>query len=230
MRTIACALPVLASNVDKLQVLARELEGRSGEYDDVRLRNGVTREVAFLQRGEHADHLVIYREFGHSLPTPSRSDDTLEAWLKDRLAAIPSFGPIAKPNVELLIRHRPALPGKLYAVALPVIPYQAARLHEWVLELNGIHAALFEESLRRLGHGLTLFVQHTPDVDVVISVVEGNEPGAALRQLAISQHPFDRWYVHQVAELTSVNFSAHLKRPNELLWAWERRRRPNVSD
>ena len=79
----------------------------------------------------------------------------------------------------MLVRQRPARPGNLYAGVLPLLPHKAARLHEWALELNGIHAAEFEESLRRLGHGLTLFVQHTSDVDLVISVAEGEEPEAA---------------------------------------------------
>jgi hypothetical protein len=102
-----------------------------------------------------------------------------------------------------------------------LLPDKVARLHQWALELNGIHAAEFEESLRRLGYGLTLFVQHTPDVDLLISVVEGDEPEAALGQLAISHHPFDQWHVHQIAELTGVNFSAPRPPPNKLLWAWE---------
>jgi hypothetical protein len=224
VRAIAYALPVSADDIAPLQVLARDLQARSGEYGDLRERNRVAREAAFLQqRGEYGDHLIIYREFDDSSPTPSQSDAALESWLKDRVPSIHGFDAVAasQSKVELLVRQRPARSGNLHAAALPLLPDKVARLHQWALELNGIHAAEFEESLRRLGYGLTLFVQHTPDVDLLISVVEGDEPEAALGQLAISHHPFDQWHVHQIAELTGVNFSAPRPPPNKLLWAWE---------
>jgi hypothetical protein len=223
MGAIAYALLIPAGEEDALQVLAEDLKSGSGEYGDLRERNRVAREATFLQRNEHAAHLIIYREFDDSSPTPSRSDGALESWLRDRVSSIHGFDPVAAPQskVELLVRQRPARPGSLHAAALPLLPDKVARLHEWALELNGIHAAEFEESLRRLGYGLTLFVQHTADVDLLISVVEGDEPEAALGQLATSQHPFDQWHVHQIAELTGVNFSAPPPSPNKLLWAWD---------
>lgn len=223
MRAIAYALPVRAGNEDALHVLARDLDRRGGEYNALRQRSGVTREAAFLQRGENVSLLIIYREFDDSLHTPSRSAGSPGEWLKDRLSEIHGLDPaaIAEPKVELLVRERPLRSGRLYVAALPLLSHKTARLHEWAFELNGIHATEFEESLRRLGCGLTLFVQHTPDVDLVISVVEGDEPQGALGQLVMSQHPFDRWHIQQIAELTGVNFSATPPPPNDPLWAWE---------
>lgn len=224
MRAIAFTLRVPAGKEDVLKVFARDLEGRSGEYDDLRQRNGVTREAAFLQRDQDASLLIIiYRELDDSSATQSRSDGSLEAWWKDRLSDIHGFDPaaVAEPKIELLIRQRPTRPGKLHALAMPLLSHKAARLHEWALELNGIHATEFEESLRRLGCGLTLFVQHTNEADLVISVVEGDEPEAAFGRLAMSQHPFDQWQVQQIAELTGVNLSSPLSPSIELLSAWE---------
>ena len=51
-------------------------------------------------------------------------------------------------------------------------------------------------------------------------MVEGDEPEAALAQLVLSKHPFDRWNVQQIAELTGVNLSALSPRRNDLLWSW----------
>ena len=222
MRAIAYALPARTGNEEALQVLARDLDRRGGEYDTLRQRSGVTREAAFLQRRENVSLLIIYREFDDSSQTPSRSAGSPGEWLKDRVSEVHGLDPaaIAEPKVELLVRERPLRSGQLYVAALPLLSHKTARLHEWAFELNGIHATEFEESLRRLGCGLTLFVQHAPDVDLVISVVEGDEPEGALGQLAMSQHPFDRWYIQQIAELTGVNFSAPPP-SNDPLWAWE---------
>lgn len=77
----------------------------------------------------------------------------------------------------------------------------------------------FEESLRRLGFGLTLFVQHAPDTVVSISVLEGDEPASALRRLAMSQHPFDRWHLQQIADQTGIASTGPPPPPNEPLWS-----------
>lgn len=73
----------------------------------------------------------------------------------------------------------------------------------------------------RLGFGPTLFVQHTPELDLAISVVEGDEPAAAMGKLALSQHPFDRWHVQQTVDQTGLDPSAPPPPPNEELWAVE---------
>jgi hypothetical protein len=117
------------------------------------------------------------------------------------------------------LRQRPPRHGHLYAVALPLLPNKSGRLHEWIKELHGIHSAEFEESLRRFGHSLTLFVQHTPQVDLVLTVVEGAAPAEALGRLATSTHPFDRWQVQQIADQTGHDFADPSAAPNRQLWS-----------
>lgn len=223
MRVIAHALPVLHGMEVELESLAREFESRNAENDEFRRQNGITREAAFLQRTPKGSQLITYREFDDSVSTQPKSDGTFESWLRDRLSTVHGFDPTAgpQPRVELLVRQRPARRSTLYAAALPLLPNKTARLHEWAMELNGIHASEFDEGLRRLGHAVTLFAQHTPQLDLVISVVEGDEPSNALGVLARSEHPFDRWHVQQIAELSGLDFSAPPPPPNELLWSWD---------
>lgn len=223
MRTIAYALPVLPGMEGELQSLARELESRSAECEGLLRKSGITREAAFLQRTPHGNQLIIYREFGDSPPPEPKSDGAFGSWLQDRMSAVHGFDPAAapQPKVELLVRQRAGRRGKLYAAALPLVPDKTARLHEWAVELNGIHATEFEEGMRRLRHAVTLFVQHAPQIDLVISVVEGEEPAGGLGQLARSQHPFDRWHIQQIAELSGLDLSAPPPPPNELLWSWD---------
>jgi len=228
MRVIAFALPVLPGSEGDLRSMAGELESRSAEYDEFRVQVGIKREAAFLQRTQHGSHLLIYREFDSASAAKPRSAGGFEQWLRDRMSSVQGFDSMELPDgrVELLVRQRPARPGNLYIAALPVLPNKSARLHEFASELNGIHAAEFEESLRRLGFGLTLLVQHTPDFDISISVIEGDEPATALGRLAESQHPFDRWHFQQIADQTGLDFSAPPPPPNEPLWSWEKRAAP----
>jgi hypothetical protein len=223
MRVSAYALPVLVGREKELQALARELESRATEFRGYHARNGVTRESTFLQRTPQGSQFLTYREFDNSSGTQSKPDNSFEPWFSDRLTAVHGFDPLAAPppKVDLLVRQRPSRGGETYVAALPVMPNKTARLHEFASELNGIHASEFEESLRRLGHGLSLFVQHTPQIDLAISVIEGDEPASVLGRLAMSQHPFDRWHVQQIADQTGLDFSAPPPPPNEKLWSWE---------
>ena len=221
MRVTAYALPVQAGKEGELRSLARELESRSAEYDEFRRQNGITREAAFQQRAPQGNQLIIYREFDDSSVTRPRSESAFELWLKERMLAVHGFDltTAAPPQVELLVRQRPTRRGRLYATTVPLLPQKTARIHEFASELNGIHAAEFEDSLRRLRSGLTLFVQHAPDL--AISVVEGDEPASALGKLSLSHHPFDRWHIQQIADQTGIDFSAPQPRPNDELWSWD---------
>jgi len=223
MRVSAYVLPVLNGKESDLLALARELNSRSAEFGKYHARNGIIRESAFLQKMPQGSQLLMYREYDDSSSTQPKSDGTFESRLSERLVAVHGFDPVAapQPQIELLVRQRPGRRGEIYIAALPLLPNKAARLHEFASELNGIHAAEFEESLRRLGFGLTLFVQHTPQFDVSISVVEGDEPASALGRLAMSQHPFDRWHLRQIADQTGLDFSGPPPPPNEELWSWQ---------
>ena len=230
MRVSAYAMPVLAGKEGDLQAFARELKSRTTEFREHQARNGVTRESVFLQRTPQGSQLLVYREFDDSSGSRPKSDGTFERWLSDRSVAVHGFDPAAtpRPQFELLVRHRPGRRGDIYIAALPILPDKAARLYEFASELNGIHAAEFEESLRRLGFGLSLFVQHTPQFDVSISVVEGDAPASALGRLAMSEHPFDRWHFQQIADQTGIDFAGPPPPPNEELWSWQLEHAGNI--
>jgi hypothetical protein len=223
MRVSAYALPVLPGKEGELQSLARELSSRKADFSEHQARHGITRESAFLQKTPQGSQLLVYREHDDSPGTGSKSDNAFERWLSERLVAVHGFDPSAapQPQVELLVRQRASRRGEIYIAALPILPDKAARLHEFASELNAIHAAEFEESLRRLGFGLSLFVQHTPQIDLSISVVESDEPASALGRLAMSDHPFDRWHLQQIADQTGIDFSGPPPPPNEEVWSWQ---------
>lgn len=224
MRPAASVLPVTSGKEDELLALARELKTtRSAEFDEYHRKRGVTREAAFLQRTPYGSQVIIYKEGDDHAASHPYPNAEFTLWLKKQATAIYGFDPAAapQPKVELLIRQRAPRPGRLYAMALQLPPGKTARVHEFAAEINGIHAAEFEESLRRLGFGLAFFLQHTPQADLTISVVESDEPGAAFGRLVMSQHPFDRWHVQQIVDQTGLDLTGPPPPPNEELWSWE---------
>ncbi|HVH64757.1 MAG TPA: hypothetical protein VM674_01885 [Candidatus Acidoferrum sp.] len=221
MRVVAFALPVSPGKEDEVHRLVQELTLRSSEHDAYRRQLGISREAVFLQRTPQGSQVITYRELNDAAIAPASRPGRIEAWLTERMASLLGVDPsAAPPKVEVLIRQRAPHRGDLYAAALPLLPGKTARIHEWASELNGIHANEFEESLRRLGYGLTLFVQYSPQVDLAISVVESDDPTNALGRLATSQHPFDRWHFQQIADQTGLDLSAPPPPPNERLWSW----------
>jgi hypothetical protein len=223
MRAIAFMLPVLPGKEEALTLHVRELQSRTSEYNAFREKIGVRREAAFLQHTPAGGQFIVYREHDSPAVARSGSGDAFEAWLTDQRSAIHGIDPSTEgePEVEMLIRRRPPRRGKLYAAALPLLANKTARLYEFASELNGIHAAEHDESLRRLNVGLTLFVQSTRQVKLLIAVVEGDEPAMALGKLAASRHAFDRWHIQQITDQTGVGFSTLPPAPNEQLWAWD---------
>jgi hypothetical protein len=160
-------------------------------------RQGIARAATFRQRTSDGEMVLAYRE-------------------TDGATA-------AEPPVraEMLIRQRPPRRGSLYLVALPLVAGKAARFHELAMELNGIHFAEFQDSLRGLGVGLTVFLQHLGDGDLVIVAVEGEEPETWLERLDASADPFDRWFAQELSDQSGAPISSVLSAVNEELWSWD---------
>jgi hypothetical protein len=223
MQAIAFALPVVAGKEHALQEFAIELKKRFDEYAAVRRQTGVNREAAFLQRTPYGSSLVTYQELEDSAASQPSTTTDLAAWMTARLTEVHGFNPtiIERPPVELVLRRRASRRGNLYAFAIPVLPNKTGRFREFAGELNGIHEAEYDESLRRFQIGVTLFLQQTPHADLVISVIEGEEPAGVFGGLASSSNPFDRWHMAQLVELHGLDLSAPPPPPNQQLWSWE---------
>src|SRR5579864_7717390 len=161
-------------------------------------RQGIARAAAFRQRTSNGEMLLAYRETdgatAHEVPV----------------------------QAEMLIRHRPPRRGSMYIVALPLLAGKAARFHELAMELNGIHFAEFQDSLRGLGVGLAVFLQHGGDGDLLIVAVEGEAPETWLQRLDASADPFDRWFAQELSDQSGATISSMPWAVNEQLWSWDR--------
>jgi hypothetical protein len=160
-------------------------------------RRGIARAAAFRQLTSSGEMVLVYRETdGETAAEPAET-------------------------AEMLIRQRPSRRGSLYLMALPVLAGKAARFHEFSMELNGIHFTEFQESLRRLRVGITVFLQHNAEDDLLVFAVEGDAPTTWLQRLGTSTDPFDRWFAQEVSEQSGVVISAVPSGVNEELWSWD---------
>lgn len=219
MRATAWAIALTPAGEAAIEDVAREVRSETSPYAQLRRQGAVSREAAFRQRLEGATRLIVYREMGE---LSSSTEPGVEDWLREGLST--DFG----ATVELLIRQRTSRGGSLHALVVRLPPGRTARLHEWALELNGIHADELENSVRRLAHGLTLFVQHESEGDLIVLVVEGDDPREALPRLAASEDAFDRWFTRQFADICGADIS--VEPASEVLWTWNSgdRSRPQV--
>ena len=72
--------------------------------------------------------------------------------------------------------------SKLLAMAIPILPGKEQEWAKWMHELKTVHYREFVASRKRLGVRERVFLQHSPTGDVVIVLLKGDDPAAALSQ------------------------------------------------
>jgi ketosteroid isomerase-like protein len=102
---------------------------------------------------------------------------------------------------------------------LPLVPGRSEGWRRFIQELLGSRRTAYAESRRRLGITRELlWLQHTPQEEVVIVYLEAYDPAQSLWWLSRSQAPFDRWLRRKLHEWHGpVRLAAPLP---ELFLAW----------
>ena len=101
----------------------------------------------------------------------------------------------------------PLLPGKTETD-------RAAMISCWQGERRGA----YEASRRRLGISReAVFIQTTPNGDVAVVYWEADDVEEALKGLAISDDPFDRWFREHVREVHGLNVEDGFPPPNKVM-------------
>jgi len=91
--------------------------------------------------------------------------------------------------------------SKLLAMAIPILPGKEQDWAKWMHELKTIHYREFVASRKRLAVRERVFLQHNPTGDVVIVLLKGDDPAAALAQFGIGDDDFTRFFVDGVMKL-----------------------------
>jgi steroid delta-isomerase-like uncharacterized protein len=97
----------------------------------------------------------------------------------------------------------------LLAVAIPITPGKEERWRRFVDELNASRKAEFDASRRRMGVRERTLHQVTPNGELVIVTLEGDDPMAAFAAFGAAQDEFTDWFVAEVAAVHDFD----LRRP-----------------
>ena len=103
--------------------------------------------------------------------------------------------------------------------AVPMLPGKADAWKKAVAEMKGPRKAEYEESRRRMGVTREVVsLQSTPQGDMVVVFIEGQDPGGIVARYLSSDAPFDRWFTDTV--LKAVHGVGAAPAANETFVDW----------
>lgn len=98
----------------------------------------------------------------------------------------------------------------LAAFCAPILPGKMEQWRRFTQELQGNRYNDYKASRDRYGVHERAFLQSTPEGDMVIVTLEGNDPEGFFQKWATSQDSFTRWFVQQVNEIHGFDLSQGL--------------------
>ncbi len=95
------------------------------------------------------------------------------------------------------------------AMALPILPGKTEAWLRFIQEVTTERRAETDEFHQRFGLSRTSwFLQQTPQGDMFILYIEGEDPAAAFAAWAQSDHPYDQWFKEQAGSYYGVDLNA----------------------
>ena len=93
----------------------------------------------------------------------------------------------------------------LLAYAFPIKPGQTPAWRTWADELNGPRSDEFATSRERVGVRERTFLQETPQGDLVIVTIEGDDPAGAFNKMMAGSDPFTTWFLEHIKEFHGLD-------------------------
>jgi hypothetical protein len=91
------------------------------------------------------------------------------------------------------------------AIAIPILPGQEERWRRFRDQLRGPRNADFSASRERLGVRERTYHQVTPNGELVIVTLAGDNPAAAFARFGEAQDKFTDWFVEEVKAIHGVD-------------------------
>ena len=96
----------------------------------------------------------------------------------------------------------------IFAIAVPVLANKASHLQALIGQLSGAKKADFAASRKKLGLRERAFLQHTPQGDLIIVTLEGNDPAGAFVKFGQGTDPFTQSFKAQVKDIHGIDLDA----------------------
>jgi hypothetical protein len=96
----------------------------------------------------------------------------------------------------------------LLAISFPVLDSNMDQFEKFLGELSGPRRAEFSASRARVGVHERTFLQRTPNGNMVIVTLEGDDPARALASFGTEDDTFSRWFRERVLAVNGVNLAA----------------------
>ena len=93
----------------------------------------------------------------------------------------------------------------LMAYAFPIERGKTSAWRKWADELNGERQREFAASRERVGVHERTFLQETPQGDLVIVTLEGDDPAGAFAKMMERSDPFTTWFLEHVKEFHGID-------------------------
>ncbi len=103
------------------------------------------------------------------------------------------------------------------AMVVPILPGKAERWQRLIDELKGPRRQQYQESRRRLGVRERIFRQSTPQGDLLVITLEGDDPEGAMRRFAKDTDEFSRWFFRQMGEINGPDAAQGTQGPPQLV-------------
>lgn len=96
---------------------------------------------------------------------------------------------------------------KTIATAIPILPGKTEQWKKFANELNTRYKNEFNQSRKDLGVYERTFLQTTPTGDMIIVVLEGENPAEAFKKFGEKSDEFSKWFTAQVKDIHGMDLS-----------------------
>jgi hypothetical protein len=103
--------------------------------------------------------------------------------------------------------------SQLVVFGLPILKGKKEQWKEFTSKLRNEFSSQFVESRKKAGVRERSFVQSTPEGDLVIVTLEGNDPAAAFPTMFTTHDQYTDWFVQQVKEVHGIDLREPMPGP-----------------